>query len=92
MHNSTGFINAVEIVCCVPVVLLIALAGSSRSQYFSPYYSGVGVYPASTFPLQQFPYPALSLYPNGNQNLDPRALVLLVMRNIQYEAPTNPSV
>ena len=71
MHNSTGFINAVEIVCCVPVVLLIALAGSVRSQYFSPYYSGVGVYPASTFPLQKFPYPAFSLYPNGKQNLRP---------------------
>ena len=66
---TQSYLINVKIVSCVPLVLIVLLTGC-RSQYFSPYYSGVGVYPASTFPLQQFPYPALSLYPNGNQNLD----------------------
>merc|ERR1712051_716013 len=45
----------------ISVVMVVLLAERS-SQYVSPYYN---VYPASTFPLHQFPYgSALPLYPH----------------------------
>merc|ERR1719189_2160492 len=38
------------------VVMMVSLSGETRSQYFSPYFPAAPVYPASTFPLHQFPY------------------------------------